>query len=256
MTGMIMLALVQLHRAVPGVSACSIGGITIDQAAKEADVAAIVYVESVRGPDNSAPRLAPVASPPALSSRTRPIDLRGYGATMRVYQPVFGELPAQFDVDIEARQQMERGLRAVEAGTVPPCPVGIAVAHYIAGQYYIVLFKKTESGWQSYLTFNYRIEGPELLTTKVYEQEQREWAGPWEVDLPQPLYERFFAGTGRRVYPGTDAAPLDSAVARENEVWRLDGPRVSLGTFVALLKFAHAQVSIRPPDTGDGGLAR
>jgi len=190
---------------------------------------------------------------PLTSSRTQPIDLTGYGPTLRVYSPVFGDLPSQFEVDTEVRQGMERGLRVIESGFVPPCPVGLAVAHYVSGQYYVVLLQKTKSGWGSFYTLNYRVEGPDLLTTKVFEQEQREGAGPWEIEMRRPLYERFFAGTGQKAYPSIDAPP-SLVVSAEDEIWRLSGQRVSLATFVAALSFARAQPSIRPPDTGDGGL--
>jgi len=249
-----ILTLVWLHGSAPDAFACSIGTVTLEQAVREADAAAVIHVESVRGPENNATRLAPVATvQPPTSSRTRPVDLTGYGATLRVYSPVFGELPSQFDVDKEVRQGMEHGLRVIESGLVPPCPVGIAVAHYVPGQYYVVLLQKTESGWGSFYTFNYRVEGPDLLTTKVYEQEQREGAGPWEIEMRRPLYGRFFASTGQKVYPSIDAPP-GLVVSEEDEIWRLNGQRVSLGTFVVALRFARAQPSIRPPDTGDGGL--
>jgi hypothetical protein len=247
-----ILTFVWLHGSARTALACSVGMVTLEQAANDADAAAIVFAESVRGPENTAPPLGPVATVTPLS-RTRPVDLTGYGATLRVHTPIFGELPPQFDVDVAVRQGMEQGLRMIESGFVPPCHVGSTTAHYIPGQYYLVLLEQTESGWNSWLSFNYRVEGPDLLTTKVYQQEQRVGAGPWEIELRGPLYERFFAGAGHKIYPSSDAPP-GVVVSPHDEVWRLDGPRISLGDYVAALRFARTQPSIRPPTTGDGGL--
>jgi hypothetical protein len=243
--------------------ACS-AAYSFDYVVHDIDAADIVYVESVQGAENREPPAVSTVSPErraAISSRTTPIDREGYGASVRLHTTIIGSLPSTFDLDAEVRRGMERSIRAIESGYVPPCPVNFVIAHYIPKQYYLVLLEKDNGGnWQTYATFNYRVEGPDLLTTKVYPEEQRGSSGPWPIEINLPMYERFFAGLPERsVY--TDLLK-DRVVPPEEDIRHLEAERVSIDAYIAALRATRAQPftpfepSIRPPTTGDAGLAR
>jgi hypothetical protein len=209
----------------------------------------------VQGPENTAPAVTGTPGAPYIragSSRTQPFSLEGYGATVRLHTRIFGDLPASFEVDAEVRRRMERDVRAIEAGYVPPCAPNFVVAHYVARRYYLVLFEETPDGWRTYATFNYRVEGPDLLTTNVYEEGQLPLAGPWPIELRRPLYDRYFGGLGERAYPGPDHPP-GQVVPAEEEIWRVTAESVPIDAYIAALLDARGS-RVQPPSTGDGGL--
>ena len=216
---------------------------------QNADAAGIVYVESVGGPENSAPPAIPTPSnPPSQglpgSSRTRPVDLTGYGATARVHARIFGDLPPRFNVDTAMRRQMEVAQRQVEAGYVPPCPVDFGAPRYLAGSYYLVLFEHDEAGWSTYEMANYRLVGNQLLAERETEGEKH--VSP--LALMRPAFLRFFDGLRASLLY------TDTTAALDEQVWRLEG-RVPLQPVVDALTALRGTPSIRPPTTGDAGLA-
>jgi hypothetical protein len=249
-------ALSGLLLSAPRAYACSIGQITFDEAVREADAGAVVQVTAVGGPENKAPA-QPAASDPR-PPRPRPVfDLSGYGATLRLHELVFGTLPAQFEVDTEARASMERELRSIEAtGLVSPCPVGTAVARYVEGYYYLTLLEQTASGWSTYLTFNYRIDGSgsDLLTEPLFDGEK-----PWSIVLRRLELRRFFAALpAHRIYPQSPEPSradglISTPVPADEEVWQLEA-RVPLEPMVQAIRALHSSARVRPPDTGSGGL--
>jgi hypothetical protein len=83
-----------------------------------------------------------------------------------MYEPIFGALPSQFEVDMAVRSGIEQEVRRVESGFVPPCRPGDGAARYLSGFYYLVLFEDRPSGWRTFMTFNYRLDGPQMLRTK------------------------------------------------------------------------------------------
>jgi hypothetical protein len=230
--------------------ACS-AAFAFDYVARDIDAAAIVYVESVQGPENREPLVTSVTPPHPTSGRSAPIDLEGYGAFVRLHTPIIGTLPDAFDLDTEVRQRMERSIRQIEGGYVAPCAPNFLVAHYIPGQDYLVLLHQTDAGWQTYATFNYRVEGADLLTAKVLPEEQRVTSGPWPVEVSRDVYQRYFPGLGERTYPGSDTHEV---VALKDEIWQVKAPRVSADAFIAALLSARTRPMIVPPDTGDAGL--
>src|SRR5688572_7707064 len=127
------LALSRLNTPPRPALACVIDNVPLEYAAREADAAAIVLVESAGGPENSAPPVTPVPPRNPNDQRTAPVDLRGYGATVRMYEPIFGALPSQFEVDMELRRQIEEQARKAEGGFVPPCVPGYGTARYLPG---------------------------------------------------------------------------------------------------------------------------
>jgi hypothetical protein len=247
-------AFTRLPDRTPRAFACSIGMVTLEQAVKEADAAAVVEVVAVKGAENSAPLVTPVASSRPARPRRDPVELTGYGASMRLHEAVFGEVPPEFEVDAAARRRMEEAERLAEAfpDVVPPCPSDFAIARYVSRQYYLVLFEQGPAGLGTFYMFNYQIDFDVALIRNELDGEKQ----PWRLEMLRPVYERFFSSlSASRVYPPPEPPSGLAPVPRDEEIWQLDGPRVPLISLVEALRALRGQ-AIRPPVTGDGGLVR
>jgi len=205
------------------------------------------------------PTVTPEGPPDFRAGRQLPFDLTGYGARLRVTELVAGSLPSIVEIDGSVRRGFEQQMRYLEAypGYVLPCPLGFLAYRYAAGQRYLLFLGLERDEW--YTMVRLRLRGDQVLIS----QASLDYYTPSLV-VGGALRQAFFADLPAENLPANSPGP----VPLMSDKWLIESESVSLDIFgAAVLEVRSVDPastspsntgapSIRPPDTGDGGLVR
>ena len=250
-----------IARPTPRAGACSIAIAPFDYTAREATLVLIVHVDSVGGPENTAPTLTPTVTPPPFGTPTaiprrsvtifRPTathtptpgytppplpSLQGRGANVTVLRVLDGSAPPAFALDTAERERYQQDLRREEAGVRTPCPP-FAPAYFEAGSDYLLLARQNEEGIRTARRF--LIAGDNVVMNDPGAGEHR-----------QTLYV-----TGDTYRTFLSAYPAEVVGAGVNESATITAPRVALADMLAMIDGIRTGTTIAPPNTGSAGLA-
>jgi hypothetical protein len=205
----------------------------------------------------SSPTETPEGPPDFRAGRQLPFDLTGYGARVRIINLVDGSLPAIVDIDAATRRGMEQAVRYLEAypGYVLPCPLGFLAYRYAAGQRFVLFLGLERNEW--YTMVRLPLRGDRVLVT----QTSLDYYTPSLV-VGSAMREAFFADLPAENLP----ANSPGSVTIMSDKWLIESASVGLDVFAAAVRSVRSAPpastsasdagppSIRPPDTGDGGL--
>ena len=146
--------------------ACTGGPSHLESYADQAQYVAIVEVIEVGGPDNPAPSVTPMATPPGWSMTPTPVgfDLTGVGATVRVVEDLLGDAPLQFEIDQGVRASTEAQIRDREANPwrLSSCELGWGVTKYEVGDRFLVVAGAYPGTTETAAILRYPVEGDSI----------------------------------------------------------------------------------------------
>ncbi len=213
--------------------------------------------------------LARALTLPATSPQL-PFDLTGFGARLRVEQMVAGILPSEFDVDAAVRQGLEKQLRVMEAnpGAISPCPLGFGMLTYMPGERLLLFLRRDandKTQWDG--TVRLSLTGDAAVNSMVYPggtsypilTVSTEVRGAFFADLPADSLPSNSESETPKMSGlwsiKADSVPVTRLVAAAQAI-RIGAPILPLRPPIDPdPTLSPAVPRLRPPDTGDGGLA-
>ena len=170
------------------------------------------------------------AAPPLASPHYT--ELVGQSAHAVVIEQIGGSAQTDIDIDLAARRNYERGIRQREAGYgLTSCSL-IPAPLYETGTRYLVVLNDYDQS-ELWTVRRFEIVGSEVLLSGGY------------LDFEESVYRRYF--------PGVAADIRDTGDGSGRRMAYITASRMPLDQLLAMMR--DVRIGIRPPETGNAGLA-